>query len=280
MMKTYNVELIKEKVKECCLELAFKISEDLEAALESGEKSECSPLGRQVLGMLLENAEIAKNQEIPICQDTGMVIANLEIGQEIELTGGFIGDAINQGVREAYQEGYLRMSVVDPISRENTKDNTPAIINYELVPGDKIKLSVLLKGFGSENMGKVQMLTPSEGVEGIIDFVLDTIKRAGGNPCPPLVIGVGIGGSMDKAAALAKKALFRPLGERSKDPFLKNLEQELLSKINQLNIGPMGFGGNTTALEVFAEKYPTHLAGLPVAVNINCHALRRKTIEL
>ncbi|MBK5246693.1 MAG: fumarate hydratase, partial [Peptostreptococcaceae bacterium] len=174
----------------------------------------------------------------------------------------------------------LRKSIVDPITRINTKDNTPAIINYELVPGDKIKLSILLKGFGSENMGKVKMMTPSEGVPGIIEFVLDTIKNAGGNPCPPLVIGIGIGGAMDKAAAMAKKALFRPIGERSQDAFLKELEENLLKQINELNIGPMGFGGTTTALEVFAEKYPTHLAGLPVAVNINCHALRRKTIEL
>ena len=280
MMKTYNVNQIKDRVKEICMELAYKINDDLKGALESGEKSESSQLGKEVLCMLLENAEIAENQAIPICQDTGMVIVYLEIGQGITLEGGFIGDAVNQGVREAYEEGYLRKSIVDPITRLNTKDNTPANIHYELVPGDKIKLSILLKGFGSENMGKVKMLTPSEGVPGIIEFVLDTIKTAGGNPCPPLVIGIGIGGTMDKAATMAKKALFRPIGERSQDDFLKELEENLLKQINELNIGPMGFGGKTTALEVFAEKYPTHLAGLPVAVNINCHALRRKTIEL
>lgn len=279
-MRIVNVNQIKEKVKEICLELAYKINDDLKEALEAGEKSESSQLGKDVLCMLLDNANIAKNQDIPICQDTGMVMVFLEIGQDIVLEGGFIGDAVNQGVREAYEEGYLRKSVVDPITRINTKDNTPAIINYEIVSGNKIKLSILLKGFGSENMGKVKMLTPSDGVPGIIDFVIDTIKSAGGNPCPPLVVGIGIGGGMDKAAAMAKKALFRPIGERSQDAFLKELEENLLKQINELNIGPMGFGGNTTALEVFAEKYPTHLAGLPVAVNINCHALRRKTIEL
>jgi len=279
-MRIINVNQIKDKVKEVCLELAYKINDDLEQALQAGEQSECSRLGKDVLCMLLDNADIAKNQDIPICQDTGMVMVFLEIGQDIVLEGGLIGEAVNQGVRDAYEEGYLRKSVVDPITRINTKDNTPAIINYEIVSGNKIKLSILLKGFGSENMGKVKMLTPSEGVPGIIDFVIDTIRSAGGNPCPPLVIGIGIGGGMDKAAAMAKKALFRPIGERSKDAFLKELEESLLKQINELNIGPMGFGGNTTALEVFAEKYPTHLAGLPVAVNINCHALRRKTIEL
>lgn len=279
-MRSFDVNQIRDMVKEICLELAYRVSDDLEKALESGEKAECSTLGKEVLGMLLENAKVAQNQEIPICQDTGMVIVNVEIGQEIVLEGVFIGEAINQGVREAYEEGYLRKSVVDPITRKNTKDNTPAIINYEIVPGDKVKLSVLLKGFGSENMGKVKMLTPSEGVAGIIDFVIDTVKSAGGNPCPPLVIGIGIGGAMDKAASMAKKALFRPIGERNEDEFIKELEENLLKKINETNIGPMGFGGNITALEVFVEKYPTHLAGLPVAVNINCHALRRKTVEL
>jgi len=279
-MRLFDVNHIKDKVKEICLELAYKINDDLEGALAFSEKTECSQMGREVLGMLLENAKIAETQGIPICQDTGMVIVHIEIGQEITLTGGFVGDAINQGVREAYVEGYLRKSVVDPISRINTKDNTPAVINYELVTGDKIKLSVLLKGFGSENMGKVKMLTPSEGVPGITEFILDTIKSAGGNPCPPLVVGIGIGGTMDKAASMAKKALFRPIGDRSKDAFLKELEETLLKQINKTNIGPMGFGGNITALEVFVEKSPTHLAGLPVAVNINCHALRRKTVEM
>jgi fumarate hydratase subunit alpha len=279
-MRTFDVNYIKEKVKEICMELAYKINDDVKEALEAGQKSEVSQLGRDVLCMLLENANIAESQDIPICQDTGMVIVNFEIGQDAELKGGFIGDAVNQGVREAYEEGYLRKSVVDPITRINTKDNTPAIINYELVPGEKITMSILLKGFGSENMGKVKMLTPSEGIPGIIEFVLDTIKSAGGNPCPPLVIGIGIGGTMDKATAMAKKALFRAIGKRSDDAFLSELEEKLLKGINELNIGPMGFGGNVTGLEVFAEKYPTHLAGLPVAVNINCHALRRKIVEL
>lgn len=279
-MRKIDVDQMKNKVKELCLELAYQISEDLKKALEKGEMSECNALGKEVLDMLLENARVASEQNIPICQDTGMVIVNLEMGQDIVFEGGFVGDAINQGVREAYEEGYLRKSVVDPITRVNTKDNTPALINYELVPGEVVKLSVLLKGFGSENMGKVKMLTPSEGREGIRKFVLETIRTAGGNPCPPLVIGIGIGGSMDKAAAMAKKALFRPIGNRSEDDFLKTLEEELLEQINEIGIGPMGFGGSTTALEVFAEKYPTHLAGMPVAVNINCHALRRKTVEI
>lgn len=279
-MRSYHVNDIKDKVKEICLELAYKINDDLREALQIAEKSESGDLGKKVLCMLLENAEIAENQEIPMCQDTGMVMVFLEMGQSVSLEGGFIGDAINQGVREAYEEGYLRKSVVDPITRMNTKDNTPAVITYEIVVGEKIKMSVLLKGFGSENMGKTKMLKPSDGVPGIIDFVIETIRDAGGNPCPPLVIGVGIGGAMDKAAVMAKKALFRPIGERSQDPFLKELEVTLLKKINEINIGPMGFGGDTTAIEVFVDKYPTHLAGLPVAVNINCHSLRRKTVEL
>ncbi len=280
MMRSFHVNQIKDKMKEICLELAYKINDDLRKALEMAKKSESGELGKEVLCMLLENAEIAENQEIPMCQDTGMVMVFLEIGQDVALEGGFVGDAVNQGVREAYEEGYLRKSVVDPITRINTKDNTPAVITYEIVKGDKIKMSVLLKGFGSENMGKIKMLKPSDGIPGIIDFVIETIRDAGGNPCPPLVIGIGIGGAMDKAAVMAKKALFRPIGERSQDPFLKELEETLLKKINEINIGPMGFGGDTTAIEVFIDKYPTHLAGLPIAVNINCHALRRKTVEL
>jgi fumarate hydratase subunit alpha len=279
-MRIINTDLIRGKVKELCLELAYKMSDDLKASLERGRSQECTYLGRQVLAMLLENGERAEEQQIPLCQDTGMVFVYLELGQDVHLEGPFVGDAVNQGVREAYEEGYLRKSMVDPITRANTKDNTPAQIQIEMVPGDGARLSVLLKGFGSENMGRVRMLTPSAGVEGIVDFVLDTVREAGGNPCPPLVVGIGIGGSMDKSAAMAKKALFRPLGERSPDPFLKELENRLLREINETHVGPMGFGGEITGLEVFIEKFPTHLAGLPVAVNLNCHSLRRKTIEL
>ena len=279
-MRTLETSLIKEKVKELCMELAYRMSDDLKASLEKGREKECTCLGKQVLSMLLDNGELAETGQVPLCQDTGMAIVSLEIGQEVRLQGDFIGDAVNQGVREAYEEGYLRKSIVDPITRVNTKDNTPAQIQYEILPGDGVKLSVLLKGFGSENMGRVRMLTPSAGVEGIVDFVVETVREAGGNPCPPLVVGIGIGGSMDKAASLAKKALFRPLGQRSSDSFLRELEIRLLKEINGTHIGPMGFGGDITGLEVFIEKYPTHLAGLPVAVNLNCHSLRRKTIEL
>lgn len=279
-MRILDTNQVKEKVKEICMELAYIINEDLKRALEKGENQECSLLGKQVLSMLLDNAAVAKEKNIPLCQDTGMVVVQLEVGQEILFQGEFIGDAINQGVREAYEEGYLRKSMVDPISRVNTKDNTPAQIHYEIVSGDQLRLSILLKGFGSENMGRVKMLTPSVGIEGIVDFILETVKDAGGNPCPPLVIGVGIGGSMDKVALLAKQALFRPLGERSPDVFLSSLEERLITEINKTNVGPMGFGGATTALEVFVEKAPTHLAGLPVAVNLNCHSLRRKTVEI
>ncbi len=279
-MRTLETSLIKEKVKELCMELAYRMSDDLKASLEKGREKECTYLGKQVLSMLLDNGELAETGQVPLCQDTGMAIVSLEIGQEVRLQGDFIGDAVNQGVREAYEEGYLRKSIVDPITRVNTKDNTPAQIQYEILPGDGVKLSVLLKGFGSENMGRVRMLTPSAGVEGIVDFVVETVREAGGNPCPPLVVGIGIGGSMDKAASLAKKALFRPLGQRSSDSFLRELEIRLLKEINGTHIGPMGFGGDITGLEVFIEKYPTHLAGLPVAVNLNCHSLRRKTIEL
>lgn len=279
-MRTLETSLIKEKVKELCMELAYRMSDDLKASLEKRREKECTYLGKQVLSMLLDNGELAETGQVPLCQDTGMAIVSLEIGQEVRLQGDFIGDAVNQGVREAYEEGYLRKSIVDPITRANTKDNTPAQIQYEILPGDGVKLSVLLKGFGSENMGRVRMLTPSAGVEGIVDFVVETVREAGGNPCPPLVVGIGIGGSMDKAASLAKKALFRPLGQRSSDSFLRELEIRLLKEINGTHIGPMGFGGDITGLEVFIEKYPTHLAGLPVAVNLNCHSLRRKTIEL
>jgi fumarate hydratase subunit alpha len=279
-MRIVKTDWIQAKVKELCLELAYKMNDDLRTTLEKGREEECTYLGKQVLSMLLENGERAEAEQIPLCQDTGMVVVYLELGQDVHLEGPYVGDAINQGVREAYEEGYLRKSMVDPLTRENTKDNTPAQIQIEILPGEGAKLSVLLKGFGSENMGRVRMLTPSAGVEGIVEFVLETVREAGGNPCPPLVVGIGIGGSLDKSAALAKKALFRTLGERNSDPLLRDLEIRLLGEINKTHVGPMGFGGDITGLEVFIEKFPTHLAGLPVAVNLNCHSLRRKTIEL
>lgn len=279
-MRIVKTDWIQAKVKELCLELAYKMNDDLRTTLEKGREEECTYLGKQVLSMLLENGGRAEAEQIPLCQDTGMVVVYLELGQNVHLEGPYVGDAINQGVREAYEEGYLRKSMVDPLTRENTKDNTPAQIQIEILPGEGAKLSVLLKGFGSENMGRVRMLTPSAGVEGIVEFVLETVREAGGNPCPPLVVGIGIGGSLDKSAALAKKALFRTLGERNPDPLLRDLEIRLLGEINKTHVGPMGFGGDITGLEVFIEKFPTHLAGLPVAVNLNCHSLRRKTIEL
>lgn len=279
-MRIVKTDWIQAKVKELCLELAYKMNDDLRTTLEKGREEECTYLGKQVLSMLLENGERAEAEQIPLCQDTGMVVVYLELGQNVHLEGPYVGDAINQGVREAYEEGYLRKSMVDPLTRENTKDNTPAQIQIEILPGEGAKLSVLLKGFGSENMGRVRMLTPSAGVEGIVEFVLETVREAGGNPCPPLVVGIGIGGSLDKSAALAKKALFRTLGERNPDSLLRDLEIRLLGEINKTHVGPMGFGGDITGLEVFIEKFPTHLAGLPVAVNLNCHSLRRKTIEL
>ena len=228
-----------------------------------------------------ENIEIAKKEEIPLCQDTGMVSVFVEIGQDVQVTGGSLEEAINEGVRQGYMEGYLRKSVVkDPLNRINTNDNTPAVISYRIVPGNKFKMLIAPKGFGSENMSRLKMLKPADGVQGVKDFVIETVERAGANPCPPIIVGVGIGGTFDKVASLAKKALLRPLGERNKDEFYKDLEEELFYKINKLGIGPQGFGGKTTALAVNIETYPTHIAGLPVAVNINCHVARYKEVEL
>ena len=224
---------------------------------------------------------MAKKEDLPICQDTGMACVFVEVGQEVHIVGGLLQDAINEGVRKGYDEGFLRKSVVkDPINRVNTKDNTPAIIYYDIVPGDKIKVTVAPKGFGSENMSRIKMLKPSDGLQGVKDFIIETVKLAGPNPCPPIVIGVGIGGTFDKAAYLAKKALIRPLNKRNNEKFYSDLEEELLETINKLGIGPQGFGGKTTALGLNIETYPTHIAGLPVAVNINCHATRHKEREI
>lgn len=280
-MREIHISKIIEAVKELCVEANYYLSDDVRNTLYHAKKTETWPLAENILEQIILNSDIAKNENKPICQDTGMTCVFLEIGQDVHIIGGLLEDAINEGVRRGYDEGFLRKSVVkDPINRINTKDNTPAIIYYDIVPGDKIKITVAPKGFGSENMSRIKMLKPSDGLQGVKDFIIETIKLAGPNPCPPIVIGVGIGGTFDKAAYLSKKALIRPLNVRNKDEFYSNLEKELLEDINNLGIGPQGFGGKTTAIGLNIETYPTHIAGLPVAVNINCHATRHKEREL
>lgn len=280
-MKTISVSKITETVRDMCIEASHFLSEDMKKALEDACQKEESPLGVQILGQLQENLKIASKDMIPICQDTGMAVFFVELGQEVHIEGGSLTDAINEGVRLGYTEGYLRKSVVsDPIIRENTKDNTPAVIHYDLVEGDGLKITIAPKGFGSENMSKVFMLKPADGIEGVKEAVLSAVKDAGPNACPPLVVGVGIGGTFEKCAILAKKALTRPVGESSDIPYVKELEEELLQKINKLGIGPGGLGGKVTALAVNINTYATHIAGLPVAVNICCHVNRHCTREL
>ena len=276
-MREVNVALVTDIVKKLSIEANYFLGTDIKESLEKSRKEETYELAGQVLDKIILNSEIAYKEEMPMCQDTGMACVFLEIGQDVHFVGGNLEEAINEGVRRGYEDGFLRKSVVDdPIRRVNTKDNTPAIIYYDIVDGDKVKITLAPKGFGSENMSKIGMLKPSDGLEGVKKFIIDTVRAAGPNPCPPMVIGVGIGGTFDKAAYLAKKALIRPINTRNRDEFYKNLEIELLEKINQLGIGPQGFGGKTTALGLNIETYPTHIAGLPVAVNINCHATRHK----
>lgn len=280
-MRTVHTDKIKDAIKKMCIEANLVLSEDVEHRILDAEQKETAELGKKILSQLKENMEIAKEENIPICQDTGMAIIFLEIGQEVYLEGPYLEDAINQGVREGYAEGYLRKSVVgDPLLRENTKDNTPAVIHTKIVPGDKVKITVAPKGFGSENMSRVCMLKPADGEEGVKEAVLETVRLAGPNACPPMVVGVGIGGSFEKCALLAKKALTRNLDVRSELPHIRAMEDELLDKINQLNIGPGGLGGKTTALGVNIETYPTHIAGLPVAINICCHVNRHAVREI
>ena len=280
-MREVDVSQIIKAVKELCIEANYYLSKDIKDSLVLAKENEKWPLAQNVLNKLITNSEIAKNDNMPICQDTGMACVFVEIGQDVHIVGGLLEDAINEGVRQGYLEGYLRKSVVkDPIDRVNTKDNTPAIIYYDIVKGDKIKITVAPKGFGSENMSRIKMLKPSDGLQGVKDFIIETVKLAGPNPCPPIVIGVGIGGTFDKAAYLAKKALIRPINTSNKDKFYSDLEKEMLEKVNELGIGPQGFGGKTTALGLNIETYPTHIAGLPVAVNINCHATRHKEREI
>lgn len=276
-MREIETSVIKRKIKEMFIDMNYELGIDVQASLVKSKETEESPLGNEVLDNLLENLKIAKEKQIPICQDTGMAVVFVEIGQAVSLKGQWVEDAVNEGVKEAYEEGYLRKSVVsDPLERKNTKDNTPAVIHYQIVPGNQIKIEAVAKGFGSENMGKMKMLKPSDGKEGVIKFVVDTVSNAGANPCPPIIVGVGIGGTMEKSAILAKKALLRELGQKSSDTQTAELEEEIYKKINDLGIGPQGFGGRTTALAVHIEKFPTHIAGLPITVNINCHVARHR----
>ncbi|MGI6477908.1 MAG: fumarate hydratase [Salinivirgaceae bacterium] len=280
-MKTVKASDITNLVEKLCIDACCDISDDINNKFKSCLETEKSPLGKNVLRTLIENAKIARDERSPMCQDTGVTVVFVKMGQNVKIEGGFIEDAINQGVRQGYEKGYLRKSVVrSPIDRVNTGDNTPAVIHYEIVLEDVFHITVSPKGFGSENKSALKMLTPSEGVEGIKRFVIDTVSVAGGNPCPPIIVGVGIGGTMEKAALMSKKALLRPLDTKNPDPVLANLEAELLTEINKLGIGPAGFGGTTTALGVHILTYATHIAGLPVSVNISCHATRHSEGEL
>jgi len=275
VIRTINIKEITTNIKEMCIEANHFLSEDMERAMKQAEKAEQSPLGKQILEQLEENLQIAADDMIPICQDTGMAVIFLEIGQDVHLQGGSLEDAVNEGVRQGYVEGFLRKSVVkDPLIRENTKDNTPAVIHYKIVEGSQVKIKVAPKGFGSENMSRVFMLKPADGIEGVKEAVLTAVKEAGPNACPPMVVGVGIGGTFEKCALMAKEALTREVGTHSDIQYVKEMEKELLAKINSLGIGPGGLGGTTTALAVNINTYPTHIAGLPVAINICCHVNR------
>ena len=279
-MREIDCKTITKSVKELCIEANYYLPQDVETTICNCIKEEPYPLAKNILNNIKDNFNISKQGEFPICQDTGMACVFIEIGQDVHIINGYLENAINEGVRQGYEEGYLRKSIVDDavFSRINTKDNTPAVINYEIVPGDKIKIIVAPKGFGSENMSKVKMLKPSDGVEGIKQFVIDTVLQAGPNACPPLVIGVGIGGNFEKVTLLAKKAMIRKVGTHNKDERYANLEKELLEEINKVGIGPAGYGGKTTALSLNIENYPTHIAGMPAAVSICCHVARHKEV--
>ena len=277
-MRTVNVEEISKNIKEMCIEANHFLSKDMDIAMKNAVSTEKSPLGKKILSQLQDNLKIAGEDMIPICQDTGMAVVFLEIGQDVHFEGGDLEDAVNEGIRRGYVDGYLRKSVVkDPVRRGNTGDNTPAMLYTEIVPGEQIKVTVGPKGFGSENMSMIRMFKPSAGLQGIKDFILEVVETAGPNPCPPMVVGVGIGGTFDKCALLAKKALMRPIDSENPDPFYADLEKEMLEKVNKLGIGPQGFGGKTTAIGLNIETMPTHIAGMPCAVNINCHVTRHKT---
>jgi len=277
-LREISVCLLTRTIAELCLEANLVLNTDLCIALERAAQEEESPVGRECLNNLVENVRIADREELALCQDTGMVVVFIELGQDVRVVGGDYEEAITEGVRQGYKRGYFRCSVVnDPFLRENTKDNTPPVIHTRIVPGKTLRVTVVPKGFGSENMGAVRMLTPAEGAEGVESFIRDTVRKAGANPCPPLIIGVGVGGTMEYAALLAKKALLRPVGSVHPRPDLAEFEEKLLTSLNELGIGPQGLGGTTTALAVHLEVYPTHIAGLPCAVNLSCHSLRHKT---
>ncbi len=281
MIRTINAADITANIKEMCIEANHFLTKDMDMALKRAVDTEKSEIGRKILGQLQDNLRIAGEEMIPICQDTGMTVVFLEIGQDVHVEGGFLEDAVNEGVRQGYQEGYLRKSVVgDPILWENTRDNTPAVIHDTIVPGDKLRITVAPKGFGSENMSRIFMLKPADGIEGVKEAILTAVRDAGPNACPPMVVGVGIGGTFEKCAILAKQALTREVGSHSKIPYVKELEEEMLERINGLGIGPGGLGGTNTALAVNINTYPTHIAGLPVAVNICCHVNRHAVREL
>ena len=279
-MKTIGFDDIVKKVKDACMSANIELGEDVITAFRKTKETEESPVGKEILEQLIENATIAKEEKIAMCQDTGFAVFFVEIGDEVKVSGGNLVEAINEGVRQGYKEGYLRKSICHPFTRKNTGDNTPAIVHLDMVPGDQLKIIVAPKGGGSENMSRVTMLKPSDGIEGIKRFVVERVRESGANPCPPLVIGVGIGGTFEKAALIAKKALLRPVGSKNPDPELVSLEEELLVEINDLGVGPQGLGGRTTALAVHVNMHPCHIASLPVAVNINCHASRHKEIVL
>lgn len=280
-MREVNVSDVTACIKRLCIEANYFLNSDIYDSFKDAYENEESPIGRDIINQLIKNADLAREKCKPICQDTGMAVIFMEIGQEVHFCGGSLTDAINEGVRQGYKEGYLRKSVVgDPLLRVNTGDNTPAVIHYDIVPGDKVKIDVAPKGFGSENMSKIYMLKPSDGIEGVKNAIIDCIKNAGPNPCPPMVVGVGIGGNFEKCAELAKKALLRPVNESSDIPYIADMEDELFERANNLGIGPQGLGGTTTILGLNIETFATHIAGLPVAVNISCHVTRHGSAEI
>lgn len=279
-MRNIDTDTVTQAVRGLAVEACTLLGDDVVTTIEKAAAKETSDTGSEILKLLQENARIACHEKLPLCQDTGVAIVFCEIGQAVRISGGTLTQAINEGVRQGYREGYLRKSVCDPITRQNTGDNTPAVIHYDIVPGDRINILFAPKGFGAENMSRIKMLTPSQGLEAAGRFVIETVKKADANPCPPTIVGVGLGGTMEKAALMSKKALFRPLGSRNEDETLQTLEREWLQEINRLGIGPQGLGGSITSLAVHISTFPTHIASLPVAVNLQCHAARHKAIEL